>query len=89
MNGVYTGASRAAAWAKANPNMTQMLESFTVTTFFLLHPVVQTFARLAQMLESTHMVMYTSPFAIVGLLGHSAKLCGALPLSVGLFTLVR
>ena len=38
-----------------NPSVTQALESTTATTFTLLHSVVQTFAGLAQMLESTFM----------------------------------
>ena len=51
---------------RANPSVTQELESTTATTFALLHSVVQTFAGLAQMLESTFMATHASFFALVG-----------------------
>ncbi|KAH9059574.1 Peroxin 13, N-terminal region-domain-containing protein [Lactarius vividus] len=58
----------------SNPSVTQALESTTATTFALLHSVVQTFAGLAQMLESTFMATHSSFFALAGVVDQFAQL---------------
>ena len=73
----------------ANPSVTQALESTTATTFALLHSVVQTFAGLAQMLESTFMATHSSFFALAGVVDQFAQLRNALGSVLGLFGLVR
>ncbi|KAI0263115.1 Peroxin 13, N-terminal region-domain-containing protein, partial [Gloeopeniophorella convolvens] len=72
-----------------NPSVTQALESTTQTTFALLHSVVQTFAGLAQMLESTFMATHSSFFALAGVVDQFAQLRNALGGVLGLFGLVR
>ena len=72
-----------------NPSVTQALESTTATTFTLLHSVVQTFAGLAQMLESTFMATHSSFFALAGVVDQFAQLRNALGSVLGLFGLVR
>jgi peroxin-13 len=72
-----------------NPSVTQALESTTATTFALLHSVVQTFAGLAQMLESTFMATHSSFFALAGVVDQFAQLRNALGSVLGLFGLVR
>jgi peroxin-13 len=69
--------------------VTQALESTTATTFALLHSVVQTFAGLAQMLESTFMATHSSFFALAGVVDQFAQLRNALGSVLGLFGLVR
>ncbi|KAI9444153.1 Peroxin 13, N-terminal region-domain-containing protein [Lactarius indigo] len=73
----------------SNPSVTQALESTTATTFALLHSVVQTFAGLAQMLESTFMATHSSFFALAGVVDQFAQLRNALGSVLGLFGLVR
>ncbi|KAI0000700.1 Peroxin 13, N-terminal region-domain-containing protein [Russula compacta] len=73
----------------ANPSVTQALESTTATTFALLHSVVQTFAGLAQMLESTFVATHSSFFALAGVVDQFAQLRNALGSVLGLFGLVR
>lgn len=73
----------------SNPSVTQALESTTATTFALLHSVVQTFAGLAQMLESTFMATHSSFFALAGVVDQFAQLRNALGSMLGLFGLVR
>jgi peroxin-13 len=70
-------------------SVTQALESTTATTFALLHSVVQTFAGLAQMLESTFMATHSSFFALAGVIDQFAQLRNALGSVLGLFGLVR
>lgn len=72
-----------------NPTLTQTLESTTQQTFALLHSVVQTFAGLAQMLESTFMATHSSFFALAGVVDQFAMLRNALGGVLGLFGLVR
>ena len=72
-----------------NPSVTQALESTTATTFQLLHSVVQTFAGMAQMLESTFMATHSSFFALAGVVDQFAQLRNALGSVLGLFGLVR
>ena len=72
-----------------NPSVTQALESTTATTFALLHSVVQTFAGLAQMLESTFMATHSSFFALAGVVDQFAQLRNALGSVLGLLGLVR
>lgn len=72
-----------------NPTLTQTLESTTQQTFALLHSVVQTFAGLAQMLESTFMATHSSFFALAGVVDQFAMLRNALGSVLGLFGLVR
>ena len=72
-----------------NASVTQALESTTATTFTLLHSVVQTFAGLAQMLESTFMATHSSFFALAGVVDQFAQLRNALGSVLGLFGLVR
>jgi len=72
-----------------NASVTQALESTTATTFTLLHSVVQTFAGLAQMLESTFMATHSSFFALAGVIDQFAQLRNALGSVLGLFGLVR
>ncbi|KAI0320470.1 Peroxin 13, N-terminal region-domain-containing protein [Amylostereum chailletii] len=72
-----------------NPSMTQTLESTTQQTFALLQSVVQTFAGLAQMLESTFMATHSSFFALAGVVDQFAQLRNALGGVLGLFGLVR
>ncbi|KAI0065013.1 hypothetical protein BV25DRAFT_1881615 [Artomyces pyxidatus] len=72
-----------------NPSVTQALESTTQTTFALLHSVVQTFAGLAQMLESTFMATHSSFFALAGVVDQFAQLRNVLGSVLGLFGLVR
>jgi len=72
-----------------NPSLTQALESTTQNTFALLHSVVQTFAGLAQMLESTFMATHSSFFALAGVVDQFAQLRNALGGILGLFGLVR
>ncbi len=73
----------------SNPSVTQALESTTATTFALLHSVVQTFAGVAQMLESTFMATHSSFFALAGVVDQFAQLRNALGSVLGLFGLVR
>jgi peroxin-13 len=73
----------------SNPSVTQALESTTATTFALLHSVVQTFAGLAQMLESTFMATHSSFFALAGVVDQFAQLRNALGSVLGLFGLLR
>lgn len=73
----------------AHPSVTQALESTTATTFALLHSVVQTFAGLAQMLESTFMATHSSFFALAGVIDQFAQLRNALGSVLGLFGLIR
>ena len=73
----------------SNPSVTQALESTTSATFALLHSVVQTFAGLAQMLESTFMATHSSFFALAGVVDQFAQLRNALGSVLGLFGLVR
>ncbi|KAH9959406.1 Peroxin 13, N-terminal region-domain-containing protein [Russula dissimulans] len=104
MNGMYTGAYGGMGMGmggmgmygqpgmphdSANPSVTQALESTTATTFALLHSVVQTFAGLAQMLESTFMATHSSFFALAGVVDQFAQLRNALGSVLGLFGLVR
>jgi peroxin-13 len=98
MNGMYPGAySGMGAFGgqpgmpfdPTNPSVTQALESTTATTFTLLHSVVQTFAGLAQMLESTFMATHSSFFALAGVVDQFAQLRNALGSVLGLFGLVR
>ena len=70
-------------------SVTQALETTTATTFALLHSVVQTFAGLAQMLESTFMATHSSFFALAGVIDQFAQLRNALGSVLGLFGLVR
>ena len=77
------------AFDPSNPSVTQALESTTATTFALLHSVVQTFAGLAQMLESTFMATHSSFFALAGVVDQFAQLRNALGSVLGLFGLVR
>lgn len=72
-----------------NPSLTQTLETTTQTTFALLHSVVQTFAGMAQMLESTFMATHSSFFALAGVVDQFAQLRKALGSVLGLFGLVR
>ncbi|VDC05744.1 unnamed protein product [Peniophora sp. CBMAI 1063] len=72
-----------------NPSLTQTLETTTQTTFALLHSVVQTFAGMAQMLESTFMATHSSFFALAGVVDQFAQLRNALGGVLGLFGLVR
>ncbi|KZV72038.1 hypothetical protein PENSPDRAFT_576698 [Peniophora sp. CONT] len=72
-----------------NPSLTQTLETTTQTTFALLHSVVQTFAGMAQMLESTFMATHSSFFALAGVVDQFAQLRNALGGILGLFGLVR
>ncbi|KAI0305208.1 Peroxin 13, N-terminal region-domain-containing protein [Multifurca ochricompacta] len=62
----------------SSPSVTQALESTTATTFALLHSVVQTFAGLSQMLESTFMATHSSFFALAGVVDQFAQLRNAL-----------
>jgi peroxin-13 len=98
MNGMYPGAySGMGAFGQpgmpfgdpTNASVTQALESTTATTFTLLHSVVQTFAGLAQMLESTFMATHSSFFALAGVVDQFAQLRNALGSVLGLFGLVR
>jgi peroxin-13 len=99
MNGMYPGAySGMGAFGQpgggmpfdpTNASVTQALESTTATTFTLLHSVVQTFAGLAQMLESTFMATHSSFFALAGVIDQFAQLRNALGSVLGLFGLVR
>ncbi|KAH9000921.1 Peroxin 13, N-terminal region-domain-containing protein [Lactarius hatsudake] len=73
----------------SNPSVSQALESTTATTFALLHSVVQTFAGLAQMLESTFMATHSSFFALAGVVDQFTQLRNALGSVLGLFGLVR
>ena len=88
MGGMY-GQPGMMQFDPANPSMTQALESTTATTFALLHSVVQTFAGLAQMLESTFMATHSSFFALAGVVDQFAQLRNALGSVLGLFGLVR
>jgi len=72
-----------------NASLTQALESTTQNTFALLHSVVQTFAGVAQMLESTFMATHSSFFALAGVVDQFAQLRNALGGVLGLFGLVR
>jgi peroxin-13 len=102
MNGMYTGGYGGMGMGPmgmygqpgmpldpSNPTVTQALESTTATTFALLHSVVQTFAGLAQMLESTFMATHSSFFALAGVVDQFAQLRNALGSVLGLFGLVR
>lgn len=97
MNGMYPGAYSGMGmlgqpgmpFDPANPSVTQALESTTATTFALLHSVVQTFAGLAQMLESTFMATHSSFFALAGVVDQFAQLRNALGSVLGLFGLIR
>jgi len=97
MNGMYPGAysgmgmfgQQGTPFDPANPSVTQALESTTATTFALLHSVVQTFAGLAQMLESTFMATHSSFFALAGVVDQFAQLRNALGSVLGLFGLIR
>ncbi len=97
MNGMYPGAySGMGAFGQpgmpydpTNASVSQALESTTATTFALLHSVVQTFAGLAQMLESTFMATHSSFFALAGVIDQFAQLRNALGSVLGLFGLVR
>jgi len=98
MNGMYPGAySGMGAFGQpsmpfdptTNASVTQALESTTATTFALLHSVVQTFAGLAQMLESTFMATHSSFFALAGVVDQFAQLRNALGSVLGLFGLIR
>lgn len=71
------------------PSLTQTLESTTQHTFALLHSIVQTFAGVAQMLESTFMATHSSFFAMVGVIDQFSQLRNALGSVLGLFGLVR
>ena len=72
-----------------NSSLTQTLESTTQHTFSLLHSIVQTFAGVAQMLESTFMATHSSFFAMVGVIEQFSHLRNALGSVLGLFGLVR
>ena len=72
-----------------NPSVTQAFESTTATTFTLLQSVVQTFAGLAQMLESTFMATHSSFLALAGVVDQFAQLRNALGGVLGLFDLVH
>jgi len=102
MNGMYTGGYGGMGMGPmgmygqpgmpldpSNPTVTQALESTTATTFALLHSVVQTFAGLAQMLESTFMATHSSFFALAGVVDQFSQLRNALGSVLGLFGLVR
>ena len=100
MNGMYPGAYGGMGmygggqpggmpFDPTNPSVTQALESTTATTFALLHSVVQTFAGLAQMLESTFMATHSSFFALAGVIDQFAQLRNALGSVLGLFGLIR
>ena len=97
MNGMYPGAyggmggfgQPGMPFDQTNASVTQALESTTATTFTLLHSVVQTFAGLAQMLESTFMATHSSFFALAGVVDQFAQLRNALGSVLGLFGLVR
>jgi peroxin-13 len=105
MNGMYSGAYSGMGvgaggmgmygqpgmqpYDPSNPSVTQALESTTATTFALLHSVVQTFAGLAQMLESTFMATHSSFFALAGVVDQFAQLRNALGGVLGLFGLLR
>lgn len=101
MNGMYPGGAYSGMGAFGQPgvggmpfdptnaSVTQALESTTATTFTLLHSVVQTFAGLAQMLESTFMATHSSFFALAGVIDQFAQLRNALGSVLGLFGLVR
>jgi peroxin-13 len=97
MNGMYPGAYSGMGmfgqpgmpFDPSNPSVTQALESTTATTFALLHSVVQTFAGLAQMLESTFMATHSSFFALAGVVDQFAQLRNALGSVLGLFGLIR
>jgi peroxin-13 len=104
MNGMYTGSyggmgmgmgpvgmygQPGMSYDPTNPSVTQALESTTATTFALLHSVVQTFAGLSQMLESTFMATHSSFFALAGVVDQFAQLRNALGSVLGLFGLVR
>ena len=98
MNGMYPGAYSGMGtfgqpggmpFDPTNASVTQALESTTATTFTLLHSVVQTFAGLAQMLESTFMATHSSFFALAGVVDQFAQLRNALGSVLGLFGLVR
>src|ERR1700731_1013341 len=71
------------------PTLTQTLESTTHQTFALLHSLVQTFAGVAQMLESTFFATHSSFFAVVGVVDQFGQLRDALAGVLGLFGLVR
>jgi peroxin-13 len=99
MNGMYPGTySGMGAFGQpsmppfdptTNASVTQALESTTATTFALLHSVVQTFAGVAQMLESTFMATHSSFFALAGVVDQFAQLRNALGSVLGLFGLIR
>jgi peroxin-13 len=97
MNGMYPGAYNGMGafnqpgmpFDPTNASVTQALESTTATTFTLLHSVVQTFAGLAQMLESTFMATHSSFFALAGVIDQFAQLRNALGSVLGLFGLIR
>ncbi|KAI0253014.1 Peroxin 13, N-terminal region-domain-containing protein [Lactifluus subvellereus] len=99
MNGMYGGGAYGGMgmygqpgmppFGPANPSVTQALESTTATTFALLHSVVQTFAGLAQMLESTFVATHSSFFALAGVVDQFAQLRNALGSVLGLFSLLR
>jgi peroxin-13 len=97
MNSMYPGAyggmgmygQQGMPFDPSNPSVTQALESTTATTFALLHSVVQTFAGLAQMLESTFMATHSSFFALAGVIDQFAQLRNALGSVLGLFGLIR
>lgn len=72
-----------------NPSATQALESTTQQTFALLHSIVQTFAGVAQMLESTFVATHSSVFAMAGVVDQFAQLRNALGSVLGLFGLLR
>jgi peroxin-13 len=87
VNGVYPGAyggmglgpvgmygQPGMAYDPSNPSAMQALESTTATIFALLHSAVQTFAGLAQMLESTPMATHSSFFALAGIVDQFAQL---------------
>ncbi|KAH9983452.1 Peroxin 13, N-terminal region-domain-containing protein [Russula vinacea] len=87
--GMYGGGQPGMPFDPSNPSVTQALESTTATTFALLHSVVQTFAGLAQMLESTFMATHSSFFALAGVIDQFAQLRNALGSVLGLFGLIR
>lgn len=89
MGGVGMYGQQGMPYDPANPSVTQALESTTATTFALLHSVVQTFAGLSQMLESTFMATHSSFFALAGVVDQFAQLRNALGSVLGLFGLVR
>ena len=87
--GMYGQPGMGPPFGPANPSVTQALQSTTETTFALLHSVVQTFAGLAQMLESTFMATHSSFFALAGVVDQFAQLRNALGSVLGLFSLLR